>query len=116
MKSRILLFILANVGQLSPIQYAAGADRGFASIYTADSGSGTASGQKLNPHALIAAHRTFPFGTKVKVTNNYNGRSVVVTINDRGPFVRGRVIDVTPAAARVLGFSGLAQVTVDASN
>ena len=59
MKSRILLFILANVGQLSPIQYAAGADRGFASIYTADSGSGTASGQKLNPHALTAAHRTF---------------------------------------------------------
>ena len=70
----------------------------------------------MNPHALTAAHRTFPFGTKVKVTNNHNGRSVVVTINDRGPFVRGRVIDVTPAAARVLGFSGLAQVTVDASN
>jgi rare lipoprotein A len=50
------------------------------------------------------------------VTNTHNGHSVVVTINDRGPFVRGRVIDVTPAAARVLGFSGLAQVTVDASN
>jgi len=49
------------------------------------------------------------------VTNKHNGRSVVVTINDRGPFVRGRVIDVTPAAARVLGFSGLAQVSVDAS-
>jgi rare lipoprotein A len=52
----------------------------------------------------------------VKVTNKHNGQSVVVTINDRGPFVRGRVIDVTPAAARVLGFSGLAQVTVDTSN
>ena len=51
----------------------------------------------------------------MKVTNKHNGRSVVVTINDRGPFVRGRVIDVTPAAARVLGFSGLAQVSVDAS-
>jgi rare lipoprotein A len=70
----------------------------------------------LNPHALTAAHRTFPFGTKVKVTNKHNGRSVVVTINDRGPFVRGRVIDVTPAAALILGFSGLAQVTVTASN
>jgi rare lipoprotein A len=70
----------------------------------------------LNPQALTAAHRTLPFGTKVKVTNKHNGHSVVVTINDRGPFVRGRVIDVTPAAARVLGFSGLAQVTVDASN
>jgi rare lipoprotein A len=54
-----------------------------------------------------------PFGSKVKVTNKHNGRSVVVTINDRGPFVRGRVIDVTPAAARVLGFSGLAQVSID---
>ena len=76
----------------------------------------TASGQKLNPEALTAAHRTLPFGTKVKVTNKHNGHSVVVTINDRGPFVRGRIIDVTPAAARVLGFSGLAQVTVDTSN
>jgi rare lipoprotein A len=57
-----------------------------------------------------------PFGTKVTVTNRHNGHSVVVTINDRGPFVRGRVIDVTPAAARVLGFSGLAQVTVDTSH
>jgi rare lipoprotein A len=57
-----------------------------------------------------------PFGTKVTVTNKHNGQSVVVTINDRGPFVRGRVIDVTPAAARVLGFSGLAQVTVDTSH
>jgi len=67
----------------------------------------------LNPQALTAAHRTLPFGSKVKVTNKHNGRSVVVTINDRGPFVRGRVIDVTPAAAKVLGFSGLAQVSID---
>jgi len=62
---------------------------------------------------LTAAHRTLPFGTKVKVTNKSNGRSVIVTINDRGPFVRGRVIDVTPAAARVLAFSGLTQVALD---
>jgi rare lipoprotein A len=66
----------------------------------------------LNPENLTAAHRTLPFGTKVKVTNKSNGRSVVVTINDRGPFVRGRIIDLSPAAARVLGFSGLTQVTV----
>ena len=77
-------------------------------------GSGTASGQKLNREALTAAHRTLPFGSKVKVTNKRNGRSVVVTINDRGPFVRGRVIDVTPAAAQALGFSGLTQVTLNA--
>jgi rare lipoprotein A len=55
-----------------------------------------------------------PFGSKVKVTNKRNGRSVIVTINDRGPFVRGRVIDVTPAAAQALGFSGLTQVTLNA--
>ena len=59
-----------------------------------------------------AAHRTLPFGTKVKVTNKRNGRSVTVRINDRGPFVHGRIIDLTPAAARALGFSGLAPVKV----
>ena len=75
----------------------------------------TSSGQKLNAGALTAAHRTLPFGTKVKVTNKRNGRSVVVTINDRDPFVRGRIIDVTPEAARVLGFSGIAQVTLGRS-
>ena len=61
---------------------------------------------------MTAAHRTLPFGTRVRVTNNKNGQSAVVTINDRGPFVRGRVIDVTPAAARTLGFSGLTRVTL----
>jgi rare lipoprotein A len=61
---------------------------------------------------LTAAHRSLPFGTLVRVTNQRSGRSVVVRINDRGPFVRGRVIDVTPAAAHALGFSGLAPVTL----
>jgi rare lipoprotein A len=65
---------------------------------------------------MTAAHRTLPFGTKVRVTHRRNGRSVVVRINDRGPFVRGRVIDVTPAAARSLGFSGLAPVNVAVAN
>jgi rare lipoprotein A len=59
-----------------------------------------------------AAHKTLPFGTLVRVTHQRNGRSVIVRINDRGPFVAGRVIDVTPAAARALGFSGLAPVTL----
>jgi rare lipoprotein A len=113
----VLVILTGLAYQSSPIQYAAAADRGgVASVYSTESGGKTASGQKLNPQALTAAHRTLPFGSKVKVTNKHNGHSVVVTINDRGPFVRGRVIDVTPAAARVLGFSGLAQVTVDASN
>ena len=117
MKGRMVLVAVTGLAyQFSPIQHAAAAERGgVASVYSTESGGGTASGQKLNPNALTAAHRTLPFGTKVKVTNKHNGRSVVVTINDRGPFVRGRVIDVTPAAARVLGFSGLTQVSVDAS-
>lgn len=88
-------------------------ESGIASVYSTESGSGTASGQKLDPGALTAAHRTLPFGTKVRVTNKKNGHSVVVTINDRGPFVSGRVIDVTPAGARALGFSGLTQVTLN---
>lgn len=92
---------------------ASSAESGVASVYSTESGGRTASGERLNPQALTAAHRTLPFGTKVRVINKRNGRSVVVKINDRGPFVRGRVIDVTPAAAQVLGFSGLTQVTVN---
>lgn len=87
---------------------------GIASVYSTESGSGTASGQRLNPHALTAAHRSLPFGTKVKVTNKRNGMSVVVSINDRGPFVRGRVIDLTPAAAKAIGMGwGLAPVELE---
>jgi len=88
------------------------AESGIASVY-AYSGSKTASGERANPTGLTAAHRTLAFGTHVRVTNRRNGRSVTVRINDRGPFVRGRVIDVTPAAAHALGFSGLARVKVD---
>jgi rare lipoprotein A len=88
-------------------------ETGIASVYFVESGSRTASDQKLNREAVTAAHRTLPLGSKVKVTNKSNGNSVVVTINDRGPFVRGRIIDVSPAAARVLGFSGLTHVTVN---
>jgi rare lipoprotein A len=77
------------------------------------SSSKTASGERANPAALTAAHRTLRFGTHVRVTNKRNGRSVTVRINDRGPFVRGRVIDVTPAGARALGFSGLAPVKLE---
>jgi rare lipoprotein A len=61
---------------------------------------------------MTAAHRTLPFGTKVTVTNNRTGRSVVVRINDRGPFVRGRVIDLSPAAARAIGVGSIAQVSL----
>jgi rare lipoprotein A len=70
----------------------------------------------MNPRGLIAAHRSFPFGTMVRVTNRKNGRSVVVRIIDRGPYIRGRVIDLSPAAARALGFSGLAPVVLAVVN
>jgi rare lipoprotein A len=70
-----------------------------------------------NPHynGLIAAHKTLPFGTKVKVINLANGRSAILKIVDRGPFIRGRVIDVSPAAASALGFrqAGLAHVRIE---
>lgn len=65
--------------------------------------SKTASGERMNPSAMTAAHRSLPFGTQVKVVNQNNGREVVVRINDRGPFIRGRVIDLSKAAANKLG-------------
>jgi rare lipoprotein A len=90
----------------------ASAQSGVASVYSY-AGGRTASGERGSPSALTAAHRTLPFGTRVRVTNRNNGRSVVVRVNDRGPFVRGRIIDLTPAAARALGFSSLANVSVE---
>jgi rare lipoprotein A len=77
--------------------------------------SKTASGERMNPAAMTAAHRSLPFGTRLKVTNQKNGRSVVVRINDRGPFIRGRMLDLSKAAARELGFiqSGHTKVCVD---
>ena len=87
----------------------ASAQSGIASVY---SGGRTAEGGYVRSSSLTAAHRSLPFGTMVRVTNDRNGRSVVVRIDDRGPFVRGRVIDLTPAAAHAIGFSGLAHVTL----
>jgi rare lipoprotein A len=87
------------------------AEEGMASVY-AYTTEKTASGEPANPHKLTAAHRTLPFGSHVQVVNKRNGKSVTVRINDRGPFVRGRVIDLTPAAANALGFSGLAPVSI----
>jgi rare lipoprotein A len=86
---------------------------GLASVYDQSSGKETASGEQLREDALTAAHRTLPFGTVVVVTNQKSGRSTLVRINDRGPFVRGRVIDLTPRAARALGISALANVSID---
>lgn len=84
--------------------------------YYADQFKGrrTASGEKFRQHKLTAAHKTLPFGTRVKVKNLSNGRTVKVKINDRGPFVKGRIIDLSKKAARRLGIlqSGTAQVEI----
>ncbi len=84
---------------------------GIAAVYSYRGGR-TSSGEHSDPRGLTAAHRSLPFGTKVLVTHRRNGRNVVVRINDRGPFTRGRIIDLTPAAASQLGFSGLAPVSL----
>ena len=86
---------------------------GLASVYDLSSGKETASGERLREDTLTAAHRTLPFGTVVVVTNKESGRSALVRINDRGPFVRGRVIDLTPGAARAMGISGIANVSIE---
>jgi len=85
---------------------------GMASYYW--QGQMTASGAGFNPNGLTAAHRSLPFGTRVRVTNHSNGRSVVVKINDRGPFIRGRIIDLSSGAAGVIGMksAGVARVSV----
>jgi rare lipoprotein A len=91
---------------------ASSAQTGIAAVYSHHGGR-TASGETARPAGFTAAHRSLPFGTMVRVTNRKNGRSVTVRINDRGPFTRGRIIDLTPAAAGQLGFSGLTPVSLD---
>ncbi len=85
---------------------------GYASYYK--HGTRTASGEKFKPMGLTAAHRTLPFGTKVRVTNMKTGKSVVVRINDRGPFIKGRVIDLSLGAAKVVGLNRLGVAKVKA--
>ena len=89
------------------------ASQGVASFYT--EGAQTASGEKFNTHELTAAHPTLPFGTKLRVTNVASGRSVTVRVNDRGPYVAGRVVDVSYSAADALGMvgKGIAKVKLD---
>jgi rare lipoprotein A len=75
----------------------------MASFYGNESGNKTASGQRFNQHAMTAAHRSLPFGTKLRVS--YGSSSVVVTVNDRGPFIRGRVLDLSKGAAQAIGLT-----------
>ncbi|MGX7704272.1 septal ring lytic transglycosylase RlpA family protein [Methylobacterium sp. Gmos1] len=100
---------LAGWGSLAASS-SAQAQSGGASWYA--SGHRTASGERFNPNGLTAAHRSLPFGTRVRVTNQANGRSVVVRINDRGPFAHGRIIDLARGAGRAIGMNGVARVAV----
>jgi rare lipoprotein A len=109
---RVLLILLAILAGLAGAMRPSRGESGLAAVYSYHGGH-TASGERARPAELTAAHRTLPFGTMVRVTNRSNGHTVVVRINDRGPFTRGRVIDLTPAAAGKLGFSGLTHVTLD---
>lgn len=104
------LTALAGAFLVAAFTVPASANCGHASWYALY--SMTASGEQMNPAELTAAHRTLPFGTKLKVTNQANGKSVIVRINDRGPFVKGRMIDLSKAAAKRLGFvkSGVTRI------
>jgi len=111
MKSRcVVLSVLSLTAMISfspPLM--ASSETGIASVYSDEK---TANGEYAHASLLTAAHRSLPFGTKVKVTNVETGRSVIVRINDRGPFIKGRIIDLTPAGAKAIGSTGLAMVSL----
>ncbi|MBN2188039.1 MAG: septal ring lytic transglycosylase RlpA family protein [Chitinispirillaceae bacterium] len=123
-----IMFLLSGCGGTSRYGRAQPADgqvsspfrqTGIASYYAKDfHGRATANGEKFDMYALTAAHRTLPFNTRVKVTNLSNGREVTVRINDRGPYVKDRIIDLSFAAAEKIGLivSGTAKVKIEAVN
>lgn len=112
----IILWVVVTVAAFAwSIGFIEAAETCLASHYGVGDGYGgkrTASGETMNPGAMTAAHRSRPFGSVVRVTNLANGRSVTVRINDRGPFVAGRCIDLSHGAARAIGMGGSARVHV----
>ena len=97
-----------------PLRSAAGyREVGHASWYGSESGNRTAMGTRFVPHGLTAAHKTLPLPSKVRVTNLHNGRHVDVLVNDRGPFKKGRIIDLSHGAAKKIGLHGVAKVQVE---
>jgi rare lipoprotein A len=111
--TRFVLVITIVLSSFLAFIEGSSAQVGMASFYR--SGKFTASGEKFNPGGMTAAHRTLPFGTKVRVTNVQTGKAVVVRINDRGPFIRGRIIDLAYGAARTVGLlgTGIAKVRLE---
>src|SRR5262249_51638847 len=112
-KRRILMRMFAvAVGAIFCLAGSAQAE--LATFYGQEfAGHRTASGETFNPGAMTAAHRTLPFGTRVRVTNSRNGRSIIVRINDRGPFVKGRAIDLSSGAARAIGMGSTGKVSME---
>ena len=111
-RAKMISVGLLGAAMMLPFGVAKADQVGHASWYALT--SQTASGERMNPNELTAAHRSLPFGTRVLVENLSNGRSVVVRINDRGPFIGGRVIDLSKAAAAHIGMlgSGTAKVRI----
>jgi rare lipoprotein A len=103
-------FIVSFSIIVSTLPSTANAQVGVASYYK--HGKRTANGERFNPQGLTAAHRTLKFGTKVRVTHLKTKRSVIVRINDRGPFIRGRIIDLSYGAARAVGLKGTGKVEI----
>lgn len=111
----LALVVLAGCGSAprSSTPASGHSESGMASYYGNEfNGRRTASGERFDQGKLTAAHRTLPFGTRVKVVNRHNGKSVVVRVNDRGPFVKGRVIDLSSAAFRHIAYLGAGVVPV----
>lgn len=106
---KLCVYGVAALSIGAPLE-AARAQCGVASWY--HEGARTANGERYRPDGITAAHRTLPFGTRVQVRNQRTGRSITVRINDRGPFIRGRIIDLSRGASRALGMGGLASVCV----
>jgi rare lipoprotein A (peptidoglycan hydrolase) len=115
----LLAFLMTNWAPLHAMgptrQHPGDTQSGMASWYGADQGRHTASGERFNPRDLTAAHRHLPFGTIIRVTNNLNGRTVDVRINDRGPWAHGRILDLSSAAADALDMKryGVIPVTIE---
>ena|SRR5579871_3127420 len=104
--SLIAIFMIASAVQI------ARSEEGIASVYGAESGKRRADGRPFHPGAIGCAHRTRKLGSIARVTNLQNGKSIACPINDRGPYVRGRILDLSVGAARALGVRGLARVHI----
>lgn len=108
-----MLKSLALASALLCLSSIARAETCIASWYGAESGRQTASGERFRPEGISCAHKHLAFGTVARVTDLATGRSIACRINDRGPFVRGRCIDLSHGAARALGMGGLARVRIE---